>query len=63
MTRFEKVAGGLFLAARTGNGAGLLILPFLLVPIAIGWMVWTVGCALFRGIGGLVAKATRTHSV
>ena len=62
LTRFEKIAGGLFVAARAGNGAGLLILPFLLVPMAVVWMVWVLGSALFKGIAVLVAKATSPHS-
>jgi len=62
MTSFQKVAGGLFLAARVGRGGGLLLLPFFLVLFGACWMLSAVGSLLIRGIGGLVTAARQSNA-
>ena len=62
MTSFQKIAGGIFLAARAGRGGGLLLLPFFLVLFGACWMLSAVGTLLIRGIGGLVTAAMQANA-
>jgi len=62
MTSFQKMASGLFLAARAGRGGGLLLLPFLLVFIGIFWVMGTLGSLLVAAISDLVAKAGQSNA-
>ena len=62
MTSFQKVASGIFLAARAGRGGGLLVLPFFLVLFGACWTLSAVGSLLIRGIGGLVTAAMQSNA-
>jgi hypothetical protein len=46
MTRFERVLAGLFIAARAGNGGGLVIFVVLLPFLAAGYLAVFLGKAL-----------------
>lgn len=57
MTKFQKMAGGLFLAARAGRGGGLVLLPFILVIMVALWVLGWIGALLARGVGALSSHA------
>ena len=59
MTNFQKIAGGLFLAARAGRGGGLLILPFFLMIAVFLWAVTALGNLLVGAISRLTAERAR----
>ncbi len=56
MTNFQKIAGGLFLAARAGRGGGLVLLPFILLIMAAFWVLAWIGDLLVRGVGALASN-------
>lgn len=56
MTNFQKVAAGLFLAARAGRGGGLLLLPFFLIFLCLFWLVGMLANVAVKGIGSLVTS-------
>ncbi len=61
MTNFQKIAGGLFLAARAGRGGGLVLLPFILVIMAAFWVLGLIGNLLVRGVSAVASNiATAT---
>ena len=57
MTNFQKIAGGLFLAARAGRGGGLILLPFILVIMVAFWVLGSLGNLLIRGVTMLASNA------
>ena len=56
MTNFQKIAGGLFLAARAGRGGGLVLLPFILLIMAAFWVLGSIGSLLVRGVSALASN-------
>jgi hypothetical protein len=63
MTNFQKIAGGLFLAARAGWGGGLILLPFILVILAAFWVLGWLGSFIVRGVSLLVSKLATVRTV
>ena len=63
MTNFQKIAGGLFLAARAGRGGGLILLPFILVILAAFWVLGWLGSFIVRGVSLLVSKLATVRTV
>ena len=57
MTKFQKIAGGLFLAARAGRGGGLILLPFILVITVAFWVLGSLGNLLIRSVTMLASNA------
>ncbi len=57
MTNFQKIGGGLFLAARAGQGGGLLILPFFLVIAVFLWAIAALGNLLVGGVSRFAGRA------
>jgi hypothetical protein len=60
MTSFQKIVGGLFLAARAGRGGALVLLPFILVIMAAFWLLGSLGSLgnlLVRGVTTLASNA------
>ena len=56
MTNFQKIAGGLFLAARAGRGGGLVLLPFILLIMTAFWVLGSIGSLLVRGVSALASN-------
>lgn len=57
MTSFQKIAGGLFLAARAGRGGVQVLLPFILVIMAAFWLLGSLGNLLVGGVITLASNA------